>query len=208
MTVRVNLLPHREERRKRARQHFFVLAGGTAVVGLLMVGAVHTFYQRQIDAQMDSNSFLKGEIAKLDQEIAEIDSLKNEIAALLARKQVIETLQRDRAQTVHLLDELVRQMPEGVYLNRIAQKGLRVDITGYAQSNARVSTLMRNIDSSPWLERPVLVEVKASAVEKKRVSEFNMFLFLKRPVEVKPPAAPTPGTAAAPGTPAPPAAKK
>jgi type IV pilus assembly protein PilN len=191
VTVRVNLLPHREERRKRQRQHFFVLAGGTATVGLLLVGAMHTFYQRQIDTQTDRNAFLKGEIAKLDQEIAEIDSLKAEIAALLARKQVIETLQRDRAQTVHLLDELVRQMPEGVYLKQIAQKGMRVDIAGYAQSNARVSTLMRNIDSSPWLERPVLVEVKASTVEKKRVSEFNMFLFLKRPVEVKP-AAPTP----------------
>jgi type IV pilus assembly protein PilN len=191
MTVRVNLLPHREERRKRQRQHFFVLAGGTAVVGLLLVGAMHTFYQRQIDTQADRNAFLKAEIAKLDQEIAEIDSLKAEIAALLARKQVIETLQRDRAQTVHLLDELVRQMPEGVYLKGLSQKALRVDISGYAQSNARVSTLMRNIDSSPWLERPVLVEVKAATVEKKRVSEFNMFLFLKRPVEVKP-AAPTP----------------
>jgi len=197
MTVRVNLLPHREERRKRQRQHFFVLAGGTAVVGLLLVGAMHTFYQRQIDTQIDRNAFLKGEIAKLDQEIAEIDSLKAEIAALLARKQVIETLQRDRAQTVHLLDELVRQMPEGVYLKGLVQKGLRVDISGYAQSNARVSTLMRNVDSSPWLERPVLVEVKSATVEKKRVSEFNMFLFLKRPVEIKPAAAPTPAAPAA-----------
>ena len=197
MTVRVNLLPHREERRKRQRQHFFVLAGGTALVGLLLVGAMHTFYQRQIDTQADRNAFLKGEIAKLDQEIAEIDSLKAEIAALLARKQVIETLQTDRVQTVYLLDELVRQMPEGVYLKQISQKALRVDIAGYAQSNARVSTLMRNIDSSPWLERPVLVEVKAATVEKKRVSEFNMFLFLKRPVEIKPAAAPTPAAPAA-----------
>ena len=197
MTVRVNLLPHREERRKRARQYFFVLAGGTAFVGLLLVGAVHTFYQRQIDVQTDRNSFLKGEIAKLDQEIAEIDSLKAEIAALLARKNVIETLQRDRAQTVHLLDQLVRQMPEGVYLNRLTQRGLRVDVVGYAQSNARVSTLMRNVDSSPWLEKPVLVEVKAANVDKRRVSEFSMILFLKRAVEAKPAA-----------TPAAPAAKK
>ena len=109
---------------------------------------------------------------------------------------MIETLQRDRAQTVHLLDELVRQMPEGVYLKAIAQKALRVDIQGYAQSNARVSTLMRNIDASPWLEKPVLIEVKASTVEKKRVAEFNMFLFLKRAVDPKAP------------TPTPPAAKK
>jgi len=195
MTVRVNLLPHREERRKRQRQHFFVLAGGTAVVGLLLIGAVHTFYQRQIDAQDDRNAFLKAEIAKLDQEIAEIDSLKAEIAALLARKNVIETLQRDRAQTVRLLDDLVRQMPEGVYLRGLTQRGLRVDIAGYAQSNARVSTLMRNIDSSPWLEKPVLVEVRAATVEKRRVSDFTMFLFLKRAVDPTP-AAPTPPAAA------------
>ena len=192
MTVRVNLLPHRAERRKRQRQHFFVLAGGTAVVGLLLVGAVHTFYQRQIDVQVDRNAFLKAEIAKLDQEIAEIDSLKAEIAALLARKTVIETLQRDRAQTVRLLDELVRQMPEGVYLRTLKQSGLRVDISGYAQSNARVSTLMRNIDSSPWLEKPVLVVVSAATVEKKRVSDFSMILFLKQAAEVKPAPAPEP----------------
>ncbi|MEA3195814.1 MAG: type pilus assembly protein PilN [Betaproteobacteria bacterium] len=198
MTVRVNLLPHREERRKRQRQHFFVLAGGTAMIGLLLVVAMHTFYQRKIDTQLDRNTFLKSEIAKLDQEIAEIDSLKAEIAALLARKQVIETLQRDRAQTVHLLDELVRQMPEGVYVRAVTQKGLRIDILGFAQSNARVSTLMRNIDSSPWLEKPVLVQVNAATVDKKRVSEFSMFLFLKRAVEVKPaPAATTNAPAAA-----------
>ncbi len=196
MITRINLLPHRAERRKRARQHFYVLAGGTSIIGLLLIVAMHVFYQRKIDSQQERNGFLKGEIAKLDQEIAEIDSLKAEIAALLSRKQVIETLQRDRAQTVHLLDELVRQMPEGVYLKSITQRGLRVDINGYAQSNARVSTLMRNIDSSPWLERPVLVEVKAATVEKKRVSEFNMFLALKRAVELKPapaPAAKKPG---------------
>jgi len=195
MTVRVNLLPHREERRKRQRQHFFVLAGGTAVVGLLLVGAMHTFYQRQIDAPTDRSGFLHSAIAKLDQEIAEIDSLKAEIAALLARKNVIETLQRDRAQTVRLLDELVRQMPEGVYLSKLVQRGSRVDVAGYAQSNARVSTLMRNIDSSQWLEKPVLIEVKAANVDKKRVSEFSMFLFLKQAVEAKP--APTPPAPAA-----------
>ncbi len=196
MTVRVNLLPHREERRKRARQHFFVIAGGTAVVGLLLVGAMHTFYQRKIDTQDDRNAFLKSEIAKLDQEIAEIDSLKAEIAALLARKNVIETLQRDRAQTVHLLDELVRQTPEGIYLTSIKQNGMRIDLTGYAQSNARVSTLMRNVDASQWLEKPVLVEVRAATLDKsKRASAFSLFLFLKRPVEAVP--APVPAPAAA-----------
>ena len=180
MTVRVNLLPHREERRKRQRQHFFVLAGGTAVVGLLLVGAMHTFYQRQIDVQLDRNAFLKGEIAKLDKQIDEIKKLRDEIAALLARKQVIETLQADRAQTVHLLDELVNVMPEGVYVRGFKQRGLKVNLIGYSQSNARVSTLMRNIDASPWLEKAELVEIRATNVNSKRLSEFNMNFSLKR----------------------------
>jgi type IV pilus assembly protein PilN len=177
---RINLLPHREERRKRARQHFFVVAGGTAVVGILVVGLMHTFYAAKIETQTDRNRFLKSEIVKLDKDIAEIKKLRDEIQALLARKQVIETLQADRAQTVHLLDELVRQMPDGVYLRSVSQKGLRVNLVGYAQSNARVSTLMRNIEASPWLEKPELIEVRAVGVDKRRVSEFNMFLSLKR----------------------------
>jgi type IV pilus assembly protein PilN len=191
MSARINLLPHRAESRKRARTHFFVVAGLTAVFGAVIVLAVHTFYAEKIDAQQRRNTFLKGEIAKLDKEIAEINKLKDEIQALLARKQIIETLQADRAQTVHLLDELVRQMPEGVYLKSLSQKALRVQVVGYAQSNARVSTLMRNIESSPWLENPVLVEVKASSVDKRRVSEFNLFFSLKRAaVEDKAPAKP------------------
>jgi type IV pilus assembly protein PilN len=179
---RINLLPHREERRKRARQHFFVVAGGTAVVGVLIVGLMHTFYSAKIETQSDRNKFLKNEIVKLDKDIAEIKKLRDEISALLARKQVIETLQADRAQTVHLLDELVRQMPDGVYLKAVSQKGLRINLLGYAQSNARVSTLMRNIESSPWLEKPELVEVKASSVDKRRLSEFNLYVSLKRVV--------------------------
>jgi type IV pilus assembly protein PilN len=182
MTVaRINLLPHRAERRKRAKQHFFVVSGGTAIVGLLIVGLVHSYYAEQISNQEGRNQFLKGEITKLDKEIAEINKLKDEIQALLARKQIIETLQADRAQTVHLLDELVKQMPEGVFLKSISQKGMRVQLLGYAQSNARVSTLMRNIESSRWLGTPELIEVKAAALDKKRVSEFTMFLSLKRP---------------------------
>jgi type IV pilus assembly protein PilN len=187
MMARINLLPHREERRKRARQHFFVIAGATAVLGALIVVAMHGFYAAKIDTQVERNRFLKSEIAKLDKEIAEINKLKDEIQALLARKQVIETLQADRAQTVHLLDELVRQMPEGVYLKAVTQKGMSVNVVGYAQSNARVSTLMRNIESSPWLANPGLVEVKASTLEKRRVSEFNLNFDLKRP-EAKDPA--------------------
>ena len=180
MMARINLLPHREERRKRARQHFFVIAGGTALVGALIVIAMHGFYAAKIDTQVERNRFLKSEIAKLDKEIAEINKLKDEIAALLARKQVIETLQTDRAQTVHLLDELVRQMPEGVYLRSVVQRGMSVSLLGYSQSNARVSTLMRNIESSPYLANPGLVEIKATNVAKRRLSEFNLNFQLKR----------------------------
>jgi type IV pilus assembly protein PilN len=180
MSVRINLLPHREERRTRGRQHFAVLAGLTALLGAVIVGAGYLYVARLITTQDERNAFLKSEIAKLDKEIAEIKKLKDEIAALLARKQIIETLQADRAQTVHLLDQLVRQMPEGVYLKSVKQRGLGVNLIGYAQSNARVSTLMRNIESSPWLANPKLVEIKATTVNKKRLSEFNMNLAVKR----------------------------
>jgi type IV pilus assembly protein PilN len=181
MSARINLLPHREERRKRARIHFAVLSGMTAALALVVVGAVWFVYQQRISAQEDRNRFLKGEIAKLDKEIDEIKEVKDKIAALLARKQVIETLQTDRVQTVYLLDELVRQMPEGVFLKSVKQRGPSVELVGYAQSNARVSTLMRNIESSPWLSAPNLIEIKAANLGKMRISEFNMKLALKRP---------------------------
>lgn len=180
MNPRINLLPHRADRRKRARQHFVTVALGTFVVGAALAGLIYEFYASQIEVQNDRNAFLTSEIKKLDKDIADINELRNQIQALLARKQIIETLQADRAQTVHLLEQMVRQMPEGVYLRSMRQSGPRVHIVGYAQSNARVSTLMRNIEASPWLEQPVLVEVKASNVDKKRVSEFNMYLNLKQ----------------------------
>jgi len=180
MTTRINLLPHREERRKRGRQHFLAIGALTAILGLLIVGVVHLYFAEIIDTQTARNKFLKDEINKLDKQIAEIKKLKDEITALLERKKIIETLQTDRAQTVHLLDELVRQMPEGVYLKSVTQKGLNVKLEGYAQSNARVSTLMRNIEASPWLEKPGLVEVKAAAVDKKRVSQFELNVAVKR----------------------------
>lgn len=192
MSVRVNLLPHRAERRNRARQHFYVLAGGTAIIGVLIVAAMHTYVGRLIEKQEDRNRFLKGEIAKLEKEIAEINSLRDQIQALLARKNIIETLQAERAQTVNLLDQLVKQTPEGVYLREIQQRGLRVNMVGYAQSNARVSTLMRNIDSSPVLGRAELIEVKAANVDKRRVSEFTMFMTLKR-AQTEPPKPAAPG---------------
>ena len=181
MSGKINLLPHREERRKRARMHFAVLSGMTAALGVIVVGAVWFVFQQRIGAQEDRNKFMKVEIAKLDKQIDEIKDVKDKISALLARKQVIETLQTDRVQTVYLLDELVRQMPEGVFLKSVKQKGAGIDLVGYAQSNARVSTLMRNIESSPWLASPNLVEIKATNLGKMRISEFSLKLQLKRP---------------------------
>ncbi|HVJ22373.1 MAG TPA: PilN domain-containing protein [Burkholderiales bacterium] len=180
MNARINLLPHREERRKRSRQHFATVAGGTAIVGIALAFLMYQYYERQISTQNDRNTFLATEIKKLDKDIAEINELRNQIKALLARKQIIETLQADRAQTVHLLEQMVRQMPEGVYLQSMRQTSQKVHIVGYAQSNARVSTLMRNIEASPWLAQPLLVEVKAATTaDKKRVSQFDMFVELK-----------------------------
>ncbi len=181
MSGKINLLPHREERRKRARTHFAVLGGMTAALGLVIVAAGWFVYQQRISLQEDRNKFMKSEIAKLDKEIDEIKEVKDKISALLARKQVIETLQADRVQSVYLLDEMVRQMPEGVFLRSLKQRGPGVELFGYAQSNARVSTLMRNIESSPWLSNPNLVEIKATTLGKMRISEFNMKLALKRP---------------------------
>lgn len=181
MTIHINLLPHREERRKRARTHFAALAALTAVLGLAIVGAGHVYYSNRIATQNDRNAFLKGQLAQLDRQIDQIRKLKREIQALLARKQVIETLQADRAQTVHLMDELVRVVPEGVYLKGVKERGLNVSLNGYALSNARVSTLMRNIDASPWLEKAHLVEIKAVTLKKRRLSEFYLNMALKRP---------------------------
>ena len=179
MTIRVNLLPHREERRKAQRKHLGVLAGMVAALGAAIVVLIHGVIAGYISVQADRNTFLKKENASLDKEIDEIKKLQSEIAALLSRKQVIERLQTDRAQAVHLLDQLVRQSPDGVYMKTIKQQGLKISMNGYSQSNARVSTLMRNISSSPYLENAVLVEIKAATVNGKRVSEFTMNLSLK-----------------------------
>lgn len=185
MMIRINLLPHREEKRKRSRQHFMVMAGVAAGIGVAIIAAVHVFYAGSIDQQVGRNDYLKKSIASLEKEIDQIKTLRDEIAQLLSRKKAIEDLQGNRAQTVHLLDQLVRQMPEGVYLKSVSQKGPNVKLIGYAQSNARVSTLMKNIDSSPWLQRPTLVEIKTTTLDKKRVSEFTLDLALKPPVAAK-----------------------
>lgn len=178
--IRINLLPHRQERRKAQYKHMAILAGMVAALGIAIVVLVHGVIAGYLAIQNDRNEFIKKENARLDKEIDEIKKLRVEIASLLARKQVIERLQTDRAQPVYLLEQLVRQVPDGVYIRSFKQQGLRVSLTGYAQSNARVSTLMRNIASSPYLENPNLVEIKAAAVNNKRVAEFSMFLSLKQ----------------------------
>ncbi len=178
--IRINLLPHREEARKQRRQNFYGLALGMILIGALVGVLVSMVIGGFIDAQEAKNNFLKTEIAKLDKDIAEIKRLRSQIDALLARKQVIESLQSHRAETVHLLNELARQTPEGVYLRSIKQAGLKVTLMGYAQSNARVSTLMRNLDGSEFLEKPNLIEVKAGQVDDRRVSEFTLGIDIER----------------------------
>jgi len=178
--IRINLLPWREARRKAHNLQFFILMGMVAGLAASIVLLVHGYYATRISTQAERNRFIKSENAKLDKEIEEIKKLKEEIQALLSRKQVIETLQGDRAQTVYLLEQLVRQTPDGVYLQSVRQTGSKVNITGYAQSNARVSTLMRNFEASPYLENPDLVEIKVAEVNKKRLSEFIMNVSIKR----------------------------
>jgi type IV pilus assembly protein PilN len=186
--IRINLLPHREEARKQRRQNFYGMALGMVVLGALVGFIVSMVIGGFIEAQEEKNNFLKNEIAKLDKDIAEIKRLRSQIDALLARKQVIESLQANRAETVHLLNELARQTPEGVYLRSIKQAGLKVTLMGYAQSNARVSTLMRNLDGSEFLEKPTLIEVKAAEVDERRVSDFTLDISLERKTEEADPA--------------------
>lgn len=178
--IRINLLPWREARRKAHNLQFYILMGMVAGLAASIVLLVHGYYATRISTQTERNQFLKDENAKLDKEIEEIKKLKEEIRALLSRKQVIETLQADRAQTVYLLEQLVRQTPDGVYLKSIKQTGPKVNLIGYAQSNARVSTLMRNLEASPYLENPDLVEIKVATVNNKRLSEFIMNVGIRR----------------------------
>lgn len=178
--TRINLLPYREEKRKARRQQFYGLLGLVALLAGLIVFAVYTVIDGYISTQEEKNTFLKKEIAVLDKQIEEIKRLKDQTQALLARKQIIESLQQDRGEAVRLLSELAKQVPEGVYLRSLKQTGTKINIVGYAQSNARVSTLMRNIEASPWLEQPRLLEIKAVSVDKKRLSEFSMDAAIKR----------------------------
>ena len=178
--IRINLLPHREEKRRARRQQFFGLFGLVSVLACLIVFFVYTVIDGYIAAQVARNDFLKKEIVALDKQIDQIKRLKEQTQALLARKQIIESLQRDRAEAVRLLSEMAKQMPDGVYIRSLKQDGVKVALTGYAQSSARVSTLMRNIEASPWLEKPLLIEIKAVEVDKRRLNEFSMTVALKR----------------------------
>lgn len=181
--IPINLLPHRAARRKAQQQQFFVLAGMTLGLAAAIVVAVHTFFAGRIETQVERNKYLESEIVLLDKQIDEIRKLKEQTQALLARKRVVESLQTNRTETVRLLDQLVRQLPDGVFLKAIKQTGQKVNVVGYATSNARVSTLMRNFEASPWLETPSLIEIKAVTVENTPLNEFNLNVNISRPKE-------------------------
>ena len=207
--IRINLLPHREQRRQARRRQFISLSIGLAILGLAVVLLGHVIFGAQIENQQSRNQLLRTEIAKLDDQIKEIDKLREQTQALLARKQVVETLQSNRTDAVHLLDQMVRQLPDGIYLKSLREVGSKVTMVGYAQSNARVSTLMRNIDSSPWLAQPELVEIKSvpSPLNKDlRVSEFTLNLQVKKVTPIEEPKGPRPATP--PAAPAAPVAAK
>lgn len=180
--IRINLLPHREQRRALQQKAFVALVVGSAIAGLVAVLIGHVIITGLKDHQDQRNAFLKAEIAKLDAQIKEIAQLKEKTNALLARKQVVEELQVNRAEVVHLFDELARQLPEGMYMKSLKQQGNKLTVSGYAQSSARVSMLMRNIENSSWLSAPRLIEVKVASQNKMRVNEFSLEATQKVPV--------------------------
>jgi type IV pilus assembly protein PilN len=179
--IPINLLPHREVRRKAQQRQFLVLAATTVGLGIGAIILVHGFLAQRIETQNARNRYLDTEIAKLDKEIDEIKKLKEQTVSLLARKRVVESLQANRTEAVRLLDQLVRQLPDGLYLKQVKQTGDVVNVQGYATSNARVSTLMRNFEASPWLEDPKLVEIKAVKVKEANLNEFSLNVRLTRP---------------------------
>jgi len=184
--LRINLLPHREEKRRQRKAAFVALMVFAALIGAGIVLLVGGYNARAIAVQEGRNGELKTAIVALDGKIKEIATLKQEIEGLKARQQAVEDLQGDRNQPVYLLDELVRQTPSGVYLKAFRQEGQRVTVNGFAQSQERVSELLRNMSSaSPWLERPDLVEVKAGTIGQgktaRKVVEFSVIVGIRRP---------------------------
>ena len=185
--ILINLLPHREEKRQRRKIAFFAGLGVAAVVGVMLVGAWYAVVQNLTSSQRDRNGFLTVEIKKLEVQIKDIAALKAEIESLKARQKAVEDLQTDRNLPVHLLNELVRQTPEGIYFTVVKQDGQVLNVTGIAQTQERISEFLRNTaNKSEWLVRPELVESKAAMVqtaakEQKRLFEFSVRLSVKRP---------------------------
>ena len=185
--IMINLLPHREERRKRKKIAFYAGLGVAAVCGLAIVGVWYLVVEQMIAGQQDRNRFLSAEIKKLDDQIKDISSLKSEIASLKARQKAVEDLQIDRNVPVHVLNELVRQVPEGIYITSLKQDGQTLSVAGIAQTQERVSELLRNTAyNSEWLVKPELVESKATTIQgankdQKRLFDFGIRLTIKRP---------------------------
>ncbi len=186
--IKINLLPHREEKRKLLKSNFYSLLLFAAIIGAVIVLVIGTIFAQQISAQNDRNNFIKLENTKLDERIKEVATLTQEIDALKARQEAVEDLQGDRNQPVFMLDEFTKLTPEGVYLRTLKQDGQRILFTGYAQSNQRVSDFIRNLGSkSVWMYKPELIEIKAANLgqgrDVKRVVEFSMNVGIKRPRE-------------------------
>lgn len=192
--IRVNLLPHRAEKRRARQVQFIAFSVISLIAGAIIVGFVHVAIMTQITNQENRNAYLKKEITILDKQIDEIKKLREQTQSLLARKNVVEDLQSTRSDVVHLLDQMLRILPDGVYLKSIKQSGVKISLIGYAQSNARVSTLMRAIEDSPWLDTPTLLEIKAVKVNKDRINEFSLNFNLTKQAPTSPapvPAKPT-----------------
>lgn len=177
--IRINLLPHRAAKRALRKREFNLLVVGTLIAGAAIWYLGKLYLDERIAEQQRRNDLLVAENKKLDTQIDEIKKLKEQTAQLLARKQVVETLQVNRGASVKLLDQLVRQLPDGVYLKAVKQTGTKVNLVGLAQSNARVSTLMRNLEASPYLTGPELVEIKAVTERNQRLNEFSLNISLK-----------------------------
>ena len=187
--ILINLLPHREIARKRRKDNFNIGLGVSALMGGLVAGMVFLWFQALISAQQSMNQILQTEITRFDAQIKDIAGLEAEIAALRARQQAVEDLQADRNLPVHLLTQLVKQLPDGVYVSSMRQEGQNVLLQGVAQSNERVAELLRNLsNNSPWFSRPELVEIVASSVtlaprDQRRVANFNIRVKLVRATE-------------------------
>ncbi len=194
--IRINLLPHRAEKRRRRKIQFAALSGVSVLAGVLVVVLGYLAMSARIFYQEKRNDYLKSEIAKLDKQIEEIKRLRQQVQALLARKEVVESLQSTRSDVVHLMDQMLRILPQGVYLRSLRQTGNQISVTGIAQSSARVSTLMHAIDESPWLNSPHLIEVQSTMVGKERTNQFSMTFNLSSQPAASAPAAAKPGAAA------------